>query len=70
LTAQKGTHESDPSREWEGSLEIVSPADGTAIRSLLSPIPHLALRGEEKAAMLGPGGGPFFTAVSAYPSVD
>ncbi|HWY06342.1 MAG TPA: hypothetical protein VNY24_05750 [Candidatus Acidoferrales bacterium] len=35
LTAQRGTHESGQGREWEGPLEIVSPANGAAIRFAL-----------------------------------
>ena len=35
LTVEKGTHELDQGREQEGPLEIVSPANGVAIRFAL-----------------------------------
>jgi hypothetical protein len=35
LNAQRGTHESGQGREWEGPIEIVSPANGAAIRFAL-----------------------------------
>jgi hypothetical protein len=34
-SAQKGTHESDQDKEWEGPLEIVSPPNRIAIRFAL-----------------------------------
>jgi hypothetical protein len=35
LTAQRGAHKSGQVKQWEGPLEIVSPANGAAIRFAL-----------------------------------